>query len=222
MTTHNRVVIETGKDGKKVFASAIDWPGWCRSGRTEEAALAALADYAARYRAVAESAHTQGVVAAADDFEVIERLQGGGGTDFGIPEQPAAAERDGLTDRELDRHLRLLTACWETFDAVAGRVSAELRKGPRGGGRDRDAIVAHVRESECGYVRYLGLMVTADAKSTPYGLAAHRDAVRTAIADLHRDGEMPGRWPLAYAIRRIAWHVLDHAWEMDDRDLSKT
>ena len=26
-----------------------------------------------------------------------------------------------------------------------------------------------------------------------------------------------GGWTTAYADRRIAWHVLEHAWEMQDR-----
>ena len=38
---------------KKAFATAVDWPGWSRSGKTEELALAALADYAPRYAVVA-------------------------------------------------------------------------------------------------------------------------------------------------------------------------
>ena len=28
---------------------------------------------------------------------------------------------------------------------------------------------------------------------------------------------VPKGWPHRYAARRIAWHVLDHAWEMEDR-----
>jgi hypothetical protein len=28
------------------------------------------------------------------------------------------------------------------------------------------------------------------------------------------------KWPPAYAARRIAWHALDHAWEIEDRSES--
>jgi hypothetical protein len=212
------VVIETGT--KKVFASAIDWPGWSRSGRTEDDALATLAHYADRYRVVADLAHTRGVVAAAGDLQVVEHVQGGGATDFGIPDRPAEIEREPMSESECDRQTRLLAACWETFDRVAASVSAELRKGPRGGGRDRDAIISHVRESERSYARALGLRVAADALGDPNGLAAHRDAVRAAMAGLNRSGEVPGAWPVRYVIRRMSWHLLDHAWEMEDKDLS--
>jgi hypothetical protein len=41
------VYLEVGQ--KKIFAGALDWPGWCRSGRDEEAALATLVEYAPRY-----------------------------------------------------------------------------------------------------------------------------------------------------------------------------
>jgi len=41
-----RVVVEGG--AKRVFASAVDWPGWARSGRDEAAALEALLAYAPR------------------------------------------------------------------------------------------------------------------------------------------------------------------------------
>jgi hypothetical protein len=28
---------------------------------------------------------------------------------------------------------------------------------------------------------------------------------------------VPKGWPPRYAARRIAWHALDHAWEIEDR-----
>ena len=35
------------------------------------------------------------------------------------------------------------------------------------------------------------------------------------------EDEAPQRkWPPRYTIRRITWHVLDHAWEMQDRRTS--
>jgi hypothetical protein len=41
---------------KQTFASALDWPGWCRAGQDESAALETLASYAERYAPVAEQA----------------------------------------------------------------------------------------------------------------------------------------------------------------------
>jgi hypothetical protein len=216
MASHNRVVIETGS--KKVFASAIDWPGWSRSGRTEDEALATLATYTARYRAVAERAAVPGVTAAATGFDVMDRVDGGGATDFGVPGHPSAHEDEPMTEAECARQVRLLQACWATFDDVASTVSAELRKGPRGGGRDRDEIVLHVFESERNHVRKLGLRTPASAMMSRAGLLEQRDVVCQAIERINTFGETPGTWPLRYALRRIGWHVLDHAWEMEDKD----
>src|SRR5438309_1771782 len=97
------VYIESSRT--RTFACAYDWPGWCRSGKDEASALAALAAYAPRYAAVAQQARV-------------------------------------------------------TFDAI----SAEAIQRPSNG------------------------------------------------AALVEKG-----WPQRYAARRIAWHALDHAWEMQDR-----
>ena len=45
-----KVYLEIGK--KKTFAGAVDWPGWCRSGRDEESALQALFEYGPRYKRI--------------------------------------------------------------------------------------------------------------------------------------------------------------------------
>lgn len=219
MTTHDRVVIETGRT--RVFASAIDWPGWSRSAKTEAAALAALADYAERYRVVADLAGTAGVLVTAGRLTVVDRLPGNATTDFGAPGVPSALEDEPMPDAGCDRQLRLFDACWATFDAVAARVSAELRKGPRGGGRDRDKLVDHTHEAERSYVRQIGVRTPPRAMGTPKGLAAHRDAVRLAIREADASGERPGGWSVRYMIRRAAWHVMDHAWEMEDKDLTE-
>lgn len=217
MTAHDRVVIETGKT--RVFASAVDWPGWSRSAKTEAAALAALADYAERYRVVADRAGTRGVLATAGRLTVVDRLPGNATTDFGAPDVPSTLEDEPLTGAECERQIRLLDACWATFDAVAGRVSAELRKGPRGGGRDRDKLVDHTHEAERSYVRQIGVRTPPRAMGTPEGLAAHREAVRRAIRDVNAASAGPGGWSVRYTVRRAAWHVMDHAWEMEDKDL---
>lgn len=216
MVTHNRVVIETGS--KRVFASALDWPGWSRSGKTEQQALEALASYADRYRKVADLAGVSGLQAT--DFDIVEYQVGGGVTDFGVPDKVARAEHEPMTDAECERQVALLRACWAYFDDVVPRVSETLRKGPRGGGRDRAGIVFHVLEAERGYARQLGVRTPKGGMDSPEGLREHRDAVCDAIHAVNAVDEREKGWPVRYFIRRAAWHVLDHAWEMEDKDLT--
>jgi hypothetical protein len=213
------VVIEAG--AKKAFASAVDWPGWSRSGKTEAEALAALARYADRYRIVASIAGARDFPGEAPMFEVIERLAGSGATDFGVPEKAGRCDDEPMTDAECEQQIALLQANWTFFDDVAARVSAELRKGTRGGGRDRDAIVEHTLEAERGYARRIGVKTLAGSMDAADGLARHREAVRDAIRRLGRDGGSGERWPIRYFVRRAGWHVMDHAWEMEDKDLTR-
>ncbi|HWK81085.1 MAG TPA: hypothetical protein VNP95_09950 [Thermomicrobiales bacterium] len=214
-----RIVIE--ETPKKAFASALDWPGWSRSGKTGDAAVEALLAYAARYRPVAERAGC--AWNEPEGPELVDRLPGDASTEFGVPGQVHAPDQAPLEGDELQRHIALLTACWEIFFEVAGRVTPELRKGPRGGGRDRDKIVAHVVESDRSYARQLGV-TTKPFPLEPLdreAFEAHWQAVLAAIpayADGHtRTGK---GWPLRYTIRRMAWHILDHAWEMEDKTLA--
>ena len=212
-----RVVLEVAP--KRAFASAIDWPGWARSGRTPDEAVDRLTAYAPRYASVARLARERfaaRTLAAA--VEVVERLAGGSGTEFGVPGTPARSEADGLGADELQRLIRLLRAAWRTFDRTAESArAARLRLGPRGGGRQVPKIVDHVREAEAAYVRQLG------ARSASTDLPALRDAFVTALTAraTGEPVESPSRvkmpWPPRYAIRRSAWHALDHAWEIEDR-----
>jgi len=218
MAKHRRVVIETGK--KKVFASAIDWPGWSRSAKTEEEALDILADYGERYGKVAELAGVDGVAKVVGDMEIVEHLVGNATTDFGAPDKPAAVESEPLTVPECERQIALLRACWTYFDDTASRVSEELRKGPRGGGRNRSKMIFHVLEAERGYARQIGVKSPKGSVETPDGLCAHREAVCQAIREIAADEGIQTKWPLRYFIRRAAWHVMDHAWEMEDKDLT--
>lgn len=215
---HSPVVIETGS--KKVFASALDWPGWCRSATTEGEALDALVEYAARYRRIAEIAGETGVPDAAASLSVIERLPGNATTGFGAPDAKASVEQEPMSDAECECQVKLLRACWQAFDETASRVSEELRKGPRGGGRDRSKLIAHTFEAERSYARKIGVKTPKGAMLTDEGLRAHRDAVCDVIREVNARGELPGPWPLRYFIRRAAWHVMDHVWEMEDKDLS--
>ena len=212
-----RVVLEVAE--RRSFASALDWPGWSRGAKTPDEALQAFLDYAERYAAVARRAKLAfSPPATQRGIEVVERLRGGGGTDFGVPSEPAAAEDDPLTARDLERLLGLLEAAWATFDAAAdGAQGVELRLGPRGGGRQVPKMVDHVREAEAAYVHQLGTKV-ADR-----GMAElRRDFVETLIAradarDLPRPNKVKRPWGPRYAVRRSAWHALDHAWEIEDR-----
>ena len=195
------VAVEVG--AKKSFASALDWPGWARAGRNEHAAIGTLLDYVGRYRVVTDRA---GIEFRPGRVDVVERLAGSASTDFGAPGTIAERERRDLRKPEAERIAALVTASWEVFDEVVAGAPAELRKGPRGGGRDRDKMVQHVVEAEHSYARQLGL-------DEP----TQRPDLRGDIVAAIRQRPTDTAWPVRYAARRIAWHVLDHAWEIEDR-----
>jgi hypothetical protein len=103
------VVIEYGK--KRTFASALDWPGWSRSGKDEESALGSLLDYGSRYAGVLQHRNIEFQPPSdSSAFTITERLQGGVGTDFGAPEVPAEAEKGKVSNAELERFKSLLLA----------------------------------------------------------------------------------------------------------------
>jgi hypothetical protein len=200
---------------KKAFARAIDWPGWARSGKTEALALESLAAYASRYAAAARAA---GLTFEPVRYEVVERTGGGGGTDFGVPSAIADADHRPVSAADARRLVAVVAAAWACFDGVAATAPAELRKGPRGGGRDRDKMIGHVNESDGYYAREIGAR-----QSQPD--TTDREAVETLRGEML---EVLGRpsdgnplaertWTARYAAARIAWHALDHAWEMEDR-----
>jgi hypothetical protein len=208
-----RVYLEAGK--KKVFAAAIDWPGWCRSARDEEQALDALAAYLPRYAPVVKRA---GLALPADTFAVVERIPGGPATDFGVPEKAAAAELDALGAAEARRLAALVSAAWDEFTDIVAVTPEELTKGPRGGGRDRDKMADHVIGAEAAYGRKLDVKHRPPALDDVDAIAALRSDLRSALSGPWPGGAVPkGAWSPRYAARRIAWHVLDHAWEMQDR-----
>ena len=208
------VTMESG--AKKAFARAIDWPGWSRGGKTPELALEALEASAPRYAIVAENG---GEPFDPNEYEVVEEVPGGGGTDFGVPSVVTDLDRRPTDRVDANRLVRLVDAAWVTLDHVTAAAPAELRKGPRGGGRDRDKMIAHVIEAEGAYAREMG--ITLKRQQDPTDPAAI-DLMRSAMLDVLRepsDGSpLAGRkWTARYAAGRIAWHALDHAWEMEDR-----
>jgi hypothetical protein len=210
------VVLEVGK--KRVFACALDWPGWARAGKDEALALAALAAYAPRYAAVAEQAGIAFPDRVGEHLEVVERLPGDASTEFGVPAAVADADAERTTRAQAERLAALVQASWTVFDRVRAGAPASLRKGPRGGGRDRDKMVDHVLGAEAGYARKLGIKQPQPAIDDRAAIAALREAILEALrAPSEGSPPVPKGWPPRYAARRIAWHVLDHAWEMEDR-----
>jgi hypothetical protein len=220
-----KVQVERGT--KRVFATAIEWHGWSRSGKTDEAALEALVASAPRYAAVARRAGI-GFTAprGLGDLDVAESVAGGSGTDFGVPSVPPAADEERVGAAELKRLEALLAAAWTTFDAAAEtHRGAELRKGPRGGGRTMTKIVGHVLEAEEAYLHQLGSKRPALAKdaSVATRMAAVREMARAALAARAKDepladpNKVKKAWSPGYFVRRSAWHALDHAWEIEDR-----
>ena len=193
------VYLEQGRTW--TFACAVDWPGWARRGKGDEAALEELLAYADRYAAVVQGFSP-------GKLRVIGTVPGNATTDFGAPDARGPWDE---SPGDLSALASRLEDCWAAFDRAVAGASAELRKGPRGGGRDRDAVAAHVQESERSYGRMIGVRVPP---RTPW------PEQRAALVEAVRAGAPDARWPLRYAVRRIAWHVLDHAWEIEDKSLS--
>ncbi len=217
-----RVMVERGKK-KRTVACAFDWPGWDRSSKTEEDALQVLEAYRPRYAKVAAAAGLSDEFASAGEVTVVERLDGIGMTDYyGVSGRAAGPEQDQMTEAECERKLALLRASWTYFDDVAAHVSPELRKGPRGGGRERDEIIRHVNGNEIlEYGKKVDVRSSPDAWQDPDELRAHREAMCAGIREANSHGPAAGSWwTVQFLIRRCAWHMLDHAWEMEDRDLS--
>jgi hypothetical protein len=225
--TNNRihVTLEIGPKGKKVVAVATDWPGLARGAKTEVEAIERLRSYIPRYSQVAKLADMDAAFATVKDIDVVERYPGTGSTDFwGISFAFSSIDQQEMSADELERELRLMQACWAFFDDVRGRVSAEMQKGPRGGGRNRDRIVGHTFAAEQDWATKVGVLTPDGAMLTDEGLRAHREAYCQAIRAYHSQGKLPGqraKWPLRYLIRHTAFHTLDHAWEMEDKDLNR-
>ncbi len=217
-----RVTLEIGPKGKKVVAVAPDWPGLERGAKTDEAAIERLLAYVPRYAAVTKLAGTEAAFASPTAAEVVERYAGTGSTDFwGISFAFSSFDRQAMSGEDMERELTLLRACWAFFDQVRSRVSAELQRGPRGGGKDRDRIVRHVIATEQDWTKKFGVRAPVrDGKLAGEELDAHREAFCNSIRALHSQGRMARTWPLRYLIRHAAYHTLDHAWEMEDKDLT--
>jgi hypothetical protein len=219
-----KVFVEIGQ--KRVIIGAVDWPGWCRSSRDERTALQALIGYGPRYAQVLHSKEIE-FQAPTDESDLIvtERHAGNATTDFGAPAIILNADREPMDRMEFERLLPLLLACWQAFDSALQRATGrELRKGPRGGGRDVSKILDHVLEAERGYLARLAWKHKRESGKNPVEeLSGSRQAILNAL-EVAVNGDLPEEsprggiiWPPRYFIRRAAWHILDHAWEIDDR-----
>ena len=216
--------IETAEEigAKKAFRWAVDWPGWCRAGRDGDRALEAFVAAAPRYAVVAAKAGiefpTEPGAVTAHDLVTVESLEGGAATDFGVPYAIGSLDRRPLDAAAAARQARLVEAAWTVLGGVVGTAPPELRKGPRGGGRDRDRIVEHVVEAEHAYARQMGLKLDAPSADDRAAVAAMRRAMLDVLAAPTDGSILAGRkWTSRYAARRVAWHALDHAWEIEDR-----
>ena len=205
---------------KRTFASAIDWPGWCRAGKGQELALQALIDYAPRYAVVAKTAGVPFPLGRWS-FDDVDHLRGDATTEFGAPGAMSKLELKPMSKADVERMCTLVEATWKVFDAVVKKAPASLRKGPRGGGRDRDKIVEHVLGAETGY----GSSFALKLKQPELGDTRANKALRAAWLEAFRAGadgkpRREGGRSARYMARRIAWHAMDHAWEIEDRSES--
>ena len=222
--TQHTIYLETGQ--KKVFAAAVDWPGWCHHGRDEASAMQALLEAGPRYARLLHGTDLAfNVPESVEAFHIIERVEGNATTDFGAPDKLIVGDDKPFGSGELERAKMLLNAYWRAFDVmVETAVGQELRKGPRGGGRDLVAIVEHVMGADASYLRTLGWKF-AEKKDEDHEekLVNLRQEIlngleAAAAGQLAETGPRGGkRWPPRYFIRRSAWHVIDHIWEIEDR-----
>lgn len=209
------VYFEQGRN--RVFACALDWPGWCRRDKTEDLALARLAAYGPRYAVAARLAGLDVPDPGAAGFRVTERLDSPFGADFGAPMEIPGSDAAPSGAQDARRMAALAGAAWEVFDQAASAAPAQLSKGPRGGGRDRDKIIEHVAGADFSYARKLGVR-HGSAPGDPAAVEEMRAGVLTVLAAPSDGTPLAAQgWPARYGARRFAWHALDHAWEIEDR-----
>ncbi len=229
MSPQTGIYLEIG--ARRVFAGAVEWPGWCRSGRTEEAAIQALLEYGPRYAAVLRGRIRFSPPKDESTIEVAERLKGDATTDFGAPSKSPREDRMSVGSADVQRLRKILEACWMAFESATKAASGKkLRKGPRGGGRELHAIAAHVVDADASYLRQIGGTFKRDERAD---LTKEAARLRAEILDTWSSrarGEPPPEnprrraklWTPRYFVRRSAWHALDHAWEIEDRATSPT
>jgi hypothetical protein len=219
-----RVYLEVGR--QRTFAGAVDWPGWCRSGRDEAGAVAALVEAGPRYARALHSARLGFAAPVDTGISITERLVGDATTDFGAPGGAPSGDDIKLAQDEIRRLQAILKAAWRAFDLAADSAAGKaLRKGPRGGGRDLEPMVRHLMESEAGYLSRLGQSYKIGRGEASEEMRTLRRAILQAFAAAAPLGRPPpgprggARWTPRGFVRRVAWHAFDHAWEIEDRIL---
>jgi hypothetical protein len=224
MSTTHDIYIEAGE--KKVIAVSLQWPGWTRMAKDEGEVLQTMLKYAARYAVIPQKAKLDFTPPEKfSDFKILYREPGNKTTDFGVPITFLPEDWEKVDEQELARMQTIMRACWEYFDeGAAAAEGKQLQKGPRGGGRDLDKIINHVVDAEEAYLKTLGAPWKA-INNEP--VEEKKQRLRKAAFEGMRmklDGLLPAegprggkRWPVPYYVRRLAWHVVDHTWEVEDR-----
>jgi hypothetical protein len=223
MRTPRKVAVVLERGEKRVFAGARAWPGWSRSGKTDDEAIEALLAYAPRYAQIAEAAGLEDSPRTDAAIDVVERLRGGSGTDFGVPGVATKDDAAPLKGAELARQRSILEASWQAFDAAARRAHGKaLKLGPRGGGRSLAKMTGHVLEAEIAYLGQLGSRHAKPQRSQDEMALVRQEALAALEAlaggkPVANPRSTKRTWTPRYFIRRSAWHSLDHAWELEDR-----
>jgi hypothetical protein len=218
------VALEIGPK-RRVFAQAQDWPGWCRAGKDEATALTQLFSVRSRYAQVAERA---GLPFAAptsiEQFVVVERVPGTAVTDFGALSTLFASDLEPLAEPDIERFARLIAACWSTFDEALQRVPTDSLDVKPQRGRSPSAIRLHLLEADLMHLSAFGpafkqpfpVQVAEQERVTREQFLVHlRETPRNEIAIPRR--RYGFAWTPRFAVRRSAWHALDHAWELLER-----
>jgi hypothetical protein len=81
-------------------------------------------------------------------------------------------------------------------------------------------------DADAGYLARLGWKLEKGKENDlSRGMTRSRQAILRALTAA-AGGGMPERgprggvrWTPRYSVRRVAWHALDHAWEIEDRIL---
>lgn len=213
------IYLEIG--AKRVFAGAVAWPGWARSGRDEDAAVAALLASSPRYASALRGTRLGfRAPSSIGAFAIVERLPGNATTDFGSLDAELPSDAEPVDSAALRRFETVLRACWRAFDrAAVAAEGATLTTGPRGGGRNLAKIVEHVLDSDESYMRMLGRRVPSTGhERTDMVRAAVLESLQLAVHEGVPPSPRGGkRWTPRTFVRRSAWNVLDHAWELEDR-----
>ncbi|MEN8242371.1 MAG: hypothetical protein ABFS17_10650 [Chloroflexota bacterium] len=208
------------------MAGSLEWPGWVRFGKDQQSALQALFEYGPRYAEVLHDLKLE-FTAPSDpvQFKIVEELAGSATTDFGAPAAAPAYDSTPMDRSDLRDYQSLLQACWARFDLIVEQAEGKvLRKGPRGGGRDLEKLINHVIEADRAYLRRLAFKPSpADPENLDASLKLARTEIIAALdraieSGLPEKGPRGGAiWTPRYFIRRVAYHLLDHAWEIEDR-----